>query len=81
MGVVRSVEISGTALPSFPARMDRANDYTAWFKYVPTDHGKGNKIMLLEFYVDVFLLSAHPSCSVARDEFRKAFMERFDAKD
>jgi hypothetical protein len=54
------------------------NDDTVWFKYVPTNDGTGTKIMLLEFHVDDFLLSAHPSCSVARDEFRKAFMERFD---
>jgi hypothetical protein len=55
------------------------NDDTVWFKYVPTDDGKGNKIMLLEFHVDDFLLSAHPSCSVARDEFRKAFIIRYQS--
>jgi hypothetical protein len=57
------------------------NDDTLWYLMVKTNDGKHSMPMFLEFHVDDFLLSSHPSCSKARDAFKARFMSRFEAKD
>jgi hypothetical protein len=57
------------------------NDDTIWRKTVKTNDGKRNMDMLLEYHVDDFLLTAHPSCSVECSAFKKRLLTRFAGKD
>jgi hypothetical protein len=57
------------------------------YKYtVPPDKNNNNNLssdndLILIFHVDDILLSVHPSCTAAANNFKAAFMQRFRARD
>jgi len=57
------------------------NNDTVWYTDVRTDSSTQTKKMIVEYHINDFLISSHPSCSKALHSFKQRFMSRFDAKD